>query len=94
VSYNSKVSRAISYITENNHNFIIREAGRNTREDALVVIQEGRYCGYGFIPKAIDVRSMEDIMAFVIPQKETIETKRLVSSYILKNQDKIIPISN
>jgi DNA polymerase-3 subunit epsilon len=94
VSYNRKVRRAISNITENNHNFIIREAGRNVREDALVVIQEGRYCGYGFIPKAIDVRSMEDIMAFVTPQKETIETKRLVSSYILKNQDKLIPISN
>jgi len=94
VSYNRKVRSAIAFITENHHNFIIRETGRNALEDALVVIQQGRYYGYGFVPKAIDVRSMEDIMAFVSPQKETIETKRLVSSYILKNQDKVIPISS
>ena len=73
---------------------MIREKGRDAMEDALVIVQDGQYYGYGFVPKETEVRSLEDIMAFVIPQKETLETKRLVASYALKNQGKLIPFNS
>ncbi|WP_297763698.1 exonuclease domain-containing protein [uncultured Muriicola sp.] len=92
--YNKKVKEALEYIAHNKDNFIIREKGRDAKEDALVVVQDGQYYGYGFVPKETEVRSLEDIIAFVTPQKETLETKRLVTSYALKNQEKLIPFTN
>jgi DNA polymerase-3 subunit epsilon len=93
VAYNKKVLKAIRFVENNKENFIIREQGRNSDEDAMVLVQDGQYRGYGFVPKEINIRSMEDIMAYVHLQKETIETKRLVASYALKNLDKLIPLN-
>jgi DNA polymerase-3 subunit epsilon len=91
--YNLKVKEAIEFISMERENFIIRERGRNPEEDALVVVQDGLYYGYGFIPKETHLNSIEDVMAFVTPQKETLETKRLVSSYALQHQDKVINLA-
>ncbi len=85
---------ALEYIAHNKDNFIIRDKSRDSKEDALVVVQDGQYYGYGFVPKETEVRSLEDILAFVTPQKETLETKRLVVSYALKNQEKLISFTN
>jgi DNA polymerase-3 subunit epsilon len=93
VAYNKKVLKAIRFVENNKENFIIREQGRNSDEDAMVLVQDGQYRGYGFVPKEINIRSMEDIMAYVHLQKETIETKRLVASYALKNLDKLIHLN-
>lgn len=92
--YNKKAHDAVNYITNNKDNFMIREKGRDAMEDALVIVQDGQYYGYGFVPKETEVRSLQDVLAFVIPQKETLETKRLVASYALKNQGKLIPFNS
>lgn len=90
--YNAKVKQAISSLAEERENFIIKEKGRNPGEDALVVVRDGLYYGYGFIPKETPVSSLEDILAFVTPQKETLEDRRLISSYVLRNSGNLMEI--
>ncbi len=91
--YNSRVKLAVKHLTDERENFIIREKGRNPEEDALVVVRDGLYYGYGFIPKDTPLTSMEDILAFVTPQQETLEARRLIYSYALKNSDKVLPLA-
>ncbi|QBA64797.1 exonuclease domain-containing protein [Muriicola soli] len=90
--YNSKVIKAIEYITAARENFIIKEEGRSSEEDALVVVRDGLYCGYGFIPKDLQISSLEDVMAYVTPQKETLEARRLINSYAIRNQNKLLQL--
>ncbi|MBT8284045.1 MAG: GIY-YIG nuclease family protein [Flavobacteriaceae bacterium] len=90
IEYNLKVQKAIDYVTSERENYIIKEQGRNPEEDALIVVRDGLYCGYGFIPKDQQISSLEDAMAYVTPQTETLEAKRLISSYTFKNQNKIL----
>ena len=85
---------ALNNLVLNRGNFLIKEKGRNLDEDAIVVVQEGAYYGFGFVPKEISLGALDDVMAYVQPQKETVETKRLVVSYALKHQEKIILIQN
>ena len=94
LSYNTRVKDALNKLVLNRSNFFIKEKGRHPDEDAIVVVQEGAYYGYGFVPKEIGLGAIEDIMAYVQPQKETIETKRLVTSYALKHHEKLILIEN
>jgi DNA polymerase-3 subunit epsilon len=91
-AYNEKVTQAIQSLTEERVNFIIREKGRNPDEDALVVVRDGLYYGYGFIPKETQVSSLEDLLAYVTPQKETLEDRRLISSYVVKNRENLIQL--
>jgi DNA polymerase-3 subunit epsilon len=88
--YNEKVKKAVSAMTENNEDYLIREKGRKNDEDAVVLISKGNYYGYGFIPKETVLDSIEDAMAFIDPQRNTPDAKRLLQSYLIKNKDKEI----
>ena len=88
--YNKKVMEAISSITAKSEDFVIKEKGRTGDEDAVVLITNGSYYGYGFIDKEMTIDTFEDISAYVIQQKNTVETQRLIQSYLIKNKDKEI----
>ena len=40
--------------------------------------------GYGFIDTDIEISSIEDVEAFITPQKHTIETESILTQYFLK----------
>ncbi|MFC4219349.1 exonuclease domain-containing protein [Flagellimonas marina] len=84
-SYNEKVKTAISAMKSLESEVrIIREKGRNSNEQAVVLISEGVYKGYGFIDQEMEVSSLEDIESFIIPQKNTLEAQRIVESLLPK----------
>ena len=47
-------------------------------------MDEEQYKGYGFISNEIEINSIEDIEAFIIPQKNTPETQRILGSYLTR----------
>ncbi|AWX43745.1 DNA-directed DNA polymerase [Flagellimonas maritima] len=95
VDYNKKVKAAITSIKATlSEARIIKEEGRNSNENAVVLIDEGIYKGYGFIDNESEISTKEDIEAFIIPQKNTLETNRIINSYLLKKNvlSKKIPV--
>lgn len=83
--YNQKVEAAITEMKNTQSEVrIIREKGRDINENAVVLIAEGVYRGYGFIDHELKVSSIEDIEAFIVPQKNTLETQRIVESLLPK----------
>lgn len=91
-NYNKKVLKAISFMNDSKENYIIREKGRNADEDAIVLMQDGKYSGYGFISKSAEINSLNDMLSFVIPQKDSLETKRLIQAYSIKNPDSVFDL--
>ncbi|MEZ4809417.1 MAG: exonuclease domain-containing protein [Allomuricauda sp.] len=84
-AYNKKVRNAISQMKMLGSEVrIIREKGRDANESAVVLIAEGIYKGYGFIDHEMEVSSLEDIEAHIIPQKSTLEAQRIVESLLPK----------
>lgn len=86
--YNIKVSKAVAYMKTKDENFVFREKGRTLAEQAFVYIENGKYAGYGFVEKENAIHSFDDLEAFLIRQKNTLETQRIVQSYLLKNPEK------
>lgn len=91
-AYNKKVDAAIRTILAGHSDQLIREEGRDGTETAFVLIKEGQYRGYGFIPKEANLGSIEDALAYLKPQKNTVETKRLLDAYAVKNPQNIIAL--
>ena len=85
-AYNAKVVEAIKSIQYAEENLVIKEKGRHTGEDAIILIQNGQYSGYGFIDKeaSFSPQSIAHIEAFVTPQKNTVETQAIIRSYLNK----------
>ncbi|SNZ01657.1 exonuclease domain-containing protein [Flagellimonas pacifica] len=83
--YNQKVQDAILQLKSEQEGVrIIKEKGRETNENAFVLIDEGMYRGYGFINNEQDITNLEDIEAHIIPQKNTLETQRIVEALLPK----------
>ena len=88
VSYNEKVNQAIASIKDKAEHLIIQDKGRSGTESSFVLLKDGIYTGYGFMDNSIQINSFEDLEAFVIPQKNTLETERIIQSFIVKNPSK------
>lgn len=86
--YNIKVMEAIDQMKGNYESFAFKEKGRTVDEEGFVYIENGRYAGYGFIEKELAVNSFDDLEAFLIRQKNTLEAQSLVKSYLLKHLEK------
>jgi len=74
--YNERVEEAIAAISSRQRDFIIKEKGRDAMEDGFIWVQNGSYCGYGFISKETTVMSFEDIESHRIVAKDTLDTQR------------------
>ena len=88
--YNSKVERAKAFTAERNEDLIIKDKGRHKDEEGVVLVTNGQYNGYGFISKDLEINSINDLTAHIIPQQNTVEAQRLVFSYMLKNPDNVL----
>ncbi len=90
--YNRKVAEAIAAIRREHRHLIIREKGRDANESAIVLVKDGKYCGYGFIEKDAPIPGIEDALAFIRPQQNTLETERLLESYCIRHPGNTIQL--
>ena len=88
--YNRKVEKALDFIKNGNEDLIIREKGRTTAEKAFILIKNGIYLGYGFIDNDIQISTLEALEAYLIPQKNTLETERIITSYATRNPHRVL----
>ncbi len=81
--YNERVNKAIKAIKTTYLNNIIKLEGRDENEDAVIVIEDGVYKGYGFISKAEAVaQHKENILNYIIPQKDNADIQRILRKVI------------
>ena len=87
--YNQRVTKALESSQKVQSNLVIKTNGRHTEEQAFVIVRESNYFGYGFVPVENTIEHIEDLEMFIIPQKNTFETQRIVESYLRKNPNSI-----
>ena len=88
--YNDRVAKAIHSLKETKSDYIITLKGRNPGENGFVLVRENLYTGYGFIPKDVPFVAQDDFDTYLNRQKNTLETQRIVESFISKNPKGII----
>lgn len=93
-TYNKRVQAAIENMVSQKQSYIIKDKGRTIDEDGIVMVQEGVYSGFGFVPKSASINSVEDLLAYITPQKDNLETTRLIQAHRLKYPDSILDLSS
>ncbi|MGC1514084.1 MAG: exonuclease domain-containing protein [Maribacter sp.] len=89
-AYNARVSTALDSLRRLRSDLVIRLKGRNIAEHAVVLVRENTYVGYGYVPNDTPIVQVDDIETFITPQKNTLETQRIVESYVRKYPKNVI----
>lgn len=81
--YNKRAQKAVDSFFEAGESVAIIGQGRRVEEKSLVLIENGNYVGFGFLPKEESVGTLESARNFVKPSKENRVVQNLVNSYLL-----------
>jgi DNA polymerase-3 subunit epsilon len=84
--YNQRAARAKQSMSFTIENLLIISGGRNAEEYSLVQVEEGRYVGYGFIPKEESSRPLDDILAYVRAQEDNPDAQRIIRNFLYRSK--------
>ncbi|WP_051908134.1 GIY-YIG nuclease family protein [Flavimarina sp. Hel_I_48] len=83
-TYNERSQKAFDSIQAKKESYFIKLKGRASSEEAFVLVRDGIYMGFGFIPMEYPVTSVEDFEAFLERKENTYFTNRSISQYLNK----------
>ncbi len=81
LNYNQRVEEAIYSMGSISGSFVIYLNGRQDEETGFVLIENGLYQGYGFLPCAREDVVLEDISRHLVSQSDNSDIQRLLRSY-------------
>ena len=81
-SYNERVQEVLKRLSFEAKNFFIVGTGREKSERSLILIENGCYKGYGFIPDTENEGTIENWMQYIEPKKENRDVRRIIQSYL------------
>ncbi|MGB3776687.1 MAG: GIY-YIG nuclease family protein, partial [Leeuwenhoekiella sp.] len=85
--YNSRVKQAITALKRLNQDFVISCSGRSKNENAFVLVRDGMYRGYGYTDAEDQIIEFDEFENFIIPQKNTYHTERILKSHLRELDD-------
>jgi DNA polymerase-3 subunit epsilon len=86
------VQEAIDSLKFKAENFIIKETGRTSSEYAYVLVLNGIYKGFGYANKKQKITSAEDYFGMLSTQKENNDVRRILNSYVNRNNASIVAL--
>ena len=82
IVYNNRVKEALKSFV-NKDSYIIKEDGRTSKEEAIVLVKNGVYQGFGFIPKKKKETSFSVYLKIIYLRQDTIDIQRVIRSYLM-----------
>ncbi|MDP3312426.1 exonuclease domain-containing protein [Lutibacter sp.] len=92
-AYNIRVQNAIESVQFNTQNFVIKEAGRTSKEIGIVLILNGIYKGFGYMNKRKKITSIDDYFDNITSQKDNNDVKRILNYYLKNNMETVEPLN-
>jgi len=83
--YNSRARAFLESLEHSHSSYFIVEAGRQKGEVALVMVERGRYLGYGFLPKEELSSTYEKLISHIEPQKDNQDIQRILNTYVQRH---------
>ncbi len=81
-SYNLRVDEAVESITYEHQSFVVIGAGRRAEEKSLVVVENGRYVGFGFVDETFTARKLADFREAVQPYGDNKDVQQIIRQHL------------
>ncbi|MFT4600252.1 MAG: DNA polymerase-3 subunit epsilon [Arenicella sp.] len=85
-TYNQKITNLLEDLNFKSESFLIIDKGRNSKEYGFVLLSEGIYGGYGFIPRYIFKRGTNNYKKFVKKKESNRDFQSIIKMQLHKNE--------
>ncbi|MFW5706514.1 MAG: exonuclease domain-containing protein [Bacteroidota bacterium] len=80
--YNQRVQQAIDFAGFVKENLIVLDIGRTNSEASFIMIEEGKYLGYGFACKEETLADADDFRRLLKPAEDNRDVRQIISGYL------------
>jgi len=81
-AYNAKIETALLTFDDNKRTYVIKQTGRYVGEYAVVLVEAGKYLGYGYVPDDIAASSMEELKPLVNGHSDNQDIQKILAMYM------------
>jgi DNA polymerase III subunit epsilon len=82
-TYNERVRQAIETLSEGEENLLIIDKGRKRGERSVIVVQQGKFSGYGFFPSRKKITSIEEALGVINPARDNRLAMPLIRNWLV-----------
>ncbi|WP_303311481.1 exonuclease domain-containing protein [Hymenobacter sp. BT730] len=88
--YNQRVEEAIESFTYEHGSFVVMGQGRHESEKSLVVVENGRYLGFGYVDDTFTARRLDDFKLAITRYNDNKDVQQIIRQYLrTKHKDKV-----
>ncbi|MBC6609152.1 GIY-YIG nuclease family protein [Hymenobacter sp. BT188] len=88
--YNLRVDEAIESFTFEHGSFVVIGKGRRGDEKSVVVVENGRYLGFGYVDGEFSARRLTDFRDVIKPYGDNKDVQQIIRQYLrTKHKDKV-----
>lgn len=91
--YNERAFKLVKQHIFNEQDFFIVDAGRRPDEKSLVLIENGRYAGFGFVDASTQLSNAEELKEVIKRARYYPDANVLVKGYLKAKSARIIPLT-
>ncbi len=93
--YNKRVKQAVSSFTFEEENVAIIGEGRVPGEKSVVLLEGGRYIGFGYADESFQAGCMDDFKQVIKPYRDNKDTQQIIKLYLRqKHNNQVIRLKN
>ncbi|MDX1363295.1 MAG: exonuclease domain-containing protein [Arenibacter latericius] len=89
-SYNKRVERALGKSHEPNTSYVIKDKGRHKKEKSFVLVENGVYKGFGYLPKKKNLAQFEEYVPYIIPKQDNNDVHKILRRFLRQKENKNI----
>lgn len=80
--YNSRVTEALKQFDYGSRNLVIVDKGRNDDEHAVVMIENGRYAGFGYLPADTAIENVDSLREYLNSFADNRDVQTIIRGYL------------
>ncbi|HEY6162110.1 MAG TPA: exonuclease domain-containing protein [Bacteroidia bacterium] len=81
-AYNKRAMAAINDYRFESDNFFLLDKGRSEQERAVVKVEKGKYCGFGYLNEEEGLRSVDELHHVIKPFPDNRDVRHILRHYI------------
>jgi len=86
VDYNKRVNKIINNYSFNNQSMVIIDRGREMDERSAILIENGKYKGYGFYNLNYQINTIEVLNSIITKMESNKDTQHIIQTYLRRNK--------
>lgn len=91
-TYNQRVLEAVASFSFEHESFVVIGAGREPGEKSVVVVEHGRYLGFGYASEDVfTANSLADFKLLITPRADNKDTSQIIRQYLrTEHRDRVV----